>query len=143
MEKKEFKEELLTLLEEVGIVEKESYYWFIGDDGKVYRGYWKDVSKDKYYYGNYFETEKEAEFEAERLKVYRELRFFALDCLRLPDSVALGYDYFINDIIYLPMDDIYNVYGILFFESKECAIKAVESIGKDRVLKYYLEIEEQ
>ena len=99
MKKKEFKEELLTLLEEVGI-------------------------------------------ELERVKVYRELSLFSIKSEKGSKRVSIYYSYLDNEIGYHTAYNDCTKYPGLLFETEECAIKAVESVGKDRVLKYYLEIEE-
>ena len=50
-------------------------YWYIIAPGRVSYNFWKNLKADKEMleFGNIFKTEEEAKFEAERLKVLREL----------------------------------------------------------------------
>ena len=54
-------------------------YWYIGKIGTGCWGVWEDSSVDKHLksIGNVFETEGEAEFAVEKLKVEAELRKFS------------------------------------------------------------------
>lgn len=120
-------------------------YWYIDSFGKVFKDRWND-SRSNFYslcFGNVFKTKEEAEFEAERLRVYRELRQYSSNGKLCKDYFYLGYDIFKKDIVYVKVSNSIIRYGDLCFESKELTEKAVESVGKDKVLKYYLEIEEQ
>lgn len=101
------------------------------------------IDRMRYALGNCFRTEEEALFALERLKVIAELKRFALE-----HNVPIDWrdeeqpkwyicDIFgpaISSVKYINNNDIY-------FSSKEVAKQAIETIGKDRIEKYYLGIE--
>ena len=90
--------------------------------------------------GNIFKTKKEAEFEAERLKVYRQLRRFALNNGRHKGSFCISVDYVNNEIEYIENKNAFKKFGELLFKNEEVARRAVETVGAEKVLKYYLEV---
>ena len=119
-------------------------YYFIGAGGKVCLDRDNEVTEDgmRYALGNYFKTKGEAEFEAERLKVIAELkewatpiseftwsddtRKYALVVVNMGESSCLEVGFYYT-----------NQVSDLYFESKEVAKRAIESIGEERIIKYY------
>ena len=112
-------------------------YWFIDGDGEAAIQKWIGDAYDKNTLKNnaIFETQEAAEFEAERLKVFRELEKmgrpfdFALENwgFYLNEKGNIGYYYEIESTF---------MYGKSYFNSKDEVIKAVEKIGEDRICKY-------
>ena len=117
-------------------------YWFINSIYNVCKHYWTDDNADMMLLsvGNVFKTKKEAEFEAERLRVYRELRQFALKSGRYEGNFSIVYDYVTKEIEYWENETAFQRFGDLIFKTEEGARRAVETVGVDKVLKYYLEV---
>ena len=93
------------------------WYWFISQSGGQKETLWYDdeVGEIRYKLGNVFKTKEEAEFRAEQLKVEAELRRFSI-----------------------PFKECGNVY----FPSKEIAQKAIDTVGEERIKKYYFGVED-
>lgn len=111
-----------------------------------------DTSADKFRFsiGNYFKTKIEAEHMAEKLKVIHELQKFAyenneeeIDWNNVDQcKYMLIYDIQIKEIdtmvSYWKNFNPFNIY----FTSYTLALKAIETIGEDRIKKYYFDVEE-
>ena len=143
-------EELNTLVEELKREELEQDKTPIG---------WKPEEGENYYFANangkivqlcnntefdtkvikhtrVFKTRKEAEFEAERMKVMRELEKFAGEFVEDEYKWCICWDWEENSI-----DTDYSLrftYAELYFETMEKAKQAIKAVGEDRVKKYYL-----
>lgn len=121
-------------------------YWFINDIGDICKSTWNNYSIDimRYAIGNLFETQEECEFAKEKLKVIAELKEFAE-----PKNRAWNMNnhyFFYYDYRKKKVDTSYNIEcksRRIYFESAEKARQAIVSIGKDRIKKYYLEVEEE
>lgn len=155
MNRKEYDKELedikkrIEKLEQVEIEEDEVWkpkinenYYVVSGNGTVNKAKWIPCGLDVFRFdtGNLFKTKEEAEFEAERLNVYRKLRQFALKSGRHKGSVCILYDYETNEIEYWGDDTASKKLGELIFKNEEDARRAVETVGVDKVLKYYLEV---
>lgn len=103
--------------------------------------------KRRYKYGNLFETKEEAEFAAEKIKVYLELKNFADEHNEpidwsdpLQDKIYIMWDYEKCSIRY-----DYNCWmkalNVIYFSSKELAKQAIETVGEDRIKKYLFGVE--
>ena len=143
MNEKEFK------LEEMKIVEDDRWcpehmdiYWYIDNFGRVFKDTWNDshANFNSFYFGNAFKTKEEAEYEAERLKVYRQLRLFSIKGDSDKKCYTIGCDYLAPTIVYLPREGVDIKYAELLFETEKDARDAVEFAGYNKVLKYYLEV---
>lgn len=127
-------------------MEGDKYYFINGSE--VCESYWYDdeIDRDRLPLGNCFKTLEEAEFEVERLKVLNEMKKF-----------EEPKDYKWNGV-----NNHYYIYGVLikantikvgyvwtcktndiYFKSEEDAEACIEAVGKDRIKKYYLRIEEK
>ena len=130
----------------------ENHYYYIdcnGNEGTEF-DYWGNNCIDEYRYtiGNCFPTKEKAEFAVERLKVIAELKRFAQEhnekeidwstCDK--DKFYLIYDYY-NDCV-----NCANTFGNksnnIYFTSREVLKQAIDTIGVDRIKKYYLEVED-
>ena len=150
------REQLLTLVtkankgkSKVCIPEDGEKYWVISSDGQQLSKYtW---CGDYFEYGllaigNCFKTREEAEFEVERLKVIKELKDYALEHneseidWKNKEKWYIYYDY--------PCSAVFSAWtykmglNTVYFTSSEIADNAIKSIGKNRLKKYYFEIEE-
>lgn len=117
-------------------------YWYVGYAGGVYQLVWEssDMDKKAFCIGNVFNTKEEAEYEAEKLKVLAELKKFSRNFELHKSNYCIKYGMGSKKI------GVYNNYhyatGELCFASEKDAKDAIEFIGEDRVIKYYLGVEE-
>lgn len=98
-----------------------------------------------------FQTEEQAEFMAEKLKVIHELEKFAYENNEKEidwsdgnqEKLYLGMNPKIKSIdIFHTCSWIYIPFNVLF-TSEEIARKAIETIGEDRIKKYYFGVEDE
>ena len=132
--------------------EKDGHYYYYDNDGRTYQSsYCEDsIDKRRLEFGNCFKTQEEAKHMAEKLRVIKELRDFALEnnnekidwrdkCI---GKYFITYDFYDEEISvasytfrnFLPFE--------IYFTSKEIAQKAIKTIGEYRIKKYYFDIEE-
>ena len=122
-------------------------YWFISDIGTVSDTRWDNdnVDNQRLALENVFKTAEEAEFALEKLKVIAELKKFAESKDRRWDGVTnycIIWDY--DKYNGIGIDIVNNIrfkHNEIYFESKGKALEAIESVGEERVKKYYLEVE--
>lgn len=76
-------------------------------------------------------------YELERRKVYRELKKFSRDFILGSINYYITYDFIYNDFDFISSH--YTKYYGLCFESYKQAEKAIKTVGKERVKKYYLQ----
>lgn len=125
--------------------EKEGYC-FINSCGQVTYDVWSNhcVDNKRYDIGNLFKTGEECEFVAEKLKVIAELKEYEEPKNREWDGENVHYHIYYNysiervDIGWAKMAKQNEIY----FESKEKARQAIDVVGKDKIKKFYLEVEE-
>lgn len=129
----------------------EKYYIICGDGSIDYNNYDFDYADKRIMnIGNCFQTEEQAKFMAEKLKVIHELEKFAYENndeeIDWNDSKQgkyyLYFDYtdmsIVIDSYYICQDTPFAVY----FTSNEIAEMAIKTIGEDRIKKYYFGVEE-
>lgn len=118
-------------------------YFYINECGEIMNSEWFDDSIDisRYGIGNCFKTKEEAEFALEKRRVEVELQRFAEENNECDTGVRYFISYNLDSEI--TVDQIYGVRlkGI-YFSSKEVAENAIWAIGKGRLKKYYLGIED-
>ena len=117
-------------------------YWIISSYGLVDKHTWIDDCFDNIALGNnaIFRTIEEASFEAERLKVLRELEKMGKPyddrllnwCICLDGNSIIDYYCEIEERV---------IYGNYYFRSEKEAKEAVEKIGEDRIKKYLFGVE--
>lgn len=124
----------------------EVYYYIHSDGGISCSNFYLNDSfcKNILSIGNCFRTREEAEFELERLKVIEEMKKFAesedREWNRKHEHWYLYYDFERSCIQYNYNRMIKS--NNICFESLEQAKQCIETIGKDRIRKYYLQIKE-
>ena len=134
--------------------EKELYFYIISN-GDIEFSYYKNKSiNDKSRIcniGNFFKTDEEAKHMVEKLRVIKELGDFALENNeeeidwenRGEANYLITYNYACKELetayYYYTQYIPFNIY----FTSREVARKAIETIGEDRIKKYYFDIEEE
>lgn len=125
-------------------------YYFIRNNGQICYTNWikSDIDKERFILGNCFKTEEEAEFALERQKVITELKRYMLEnnekeidwydhCVL---KYYIQYDY-VNDTLNIASTRYYksNI-SSMYFTSDKIAQAAIEAIGKERIKKYYFEV---
>jgi len=123
---------------------KDEYYFFILPTGTVRSSIEAKMEIDNIYYafGNYFKTQEEAEFEAERLKVIAELREWATPVDEFDWNAHGEYKYILKIsnnggfCLRIGVWESYQ-YSDLVFASEEIARNAIEAVGEERIIKYY------
>lgn len=132
--------------------EKDGHYYYYNDTGHIYESCYDGDSTDKnrLEFGNCFKTKEEAEHMVEKLKVINELKKFALENNEAEiDWNNLSQKKYV--IIYDPENQNVDVYCYwrtqyipfnIHFTSEKIAQKAIETIGVDRIKKYYFDVKE-
>ena len=132
--------------------EKDGHYYYYNDTGHIYESCYDGDSTDKnrLEFGNCFKTKEEAEHMVEKLKVINELKKFALENNEAEiDWNNLSQKKYV--IIYDPENQNVDVYCYwrtqyipfnIHFTSEKIAQKAIETIGEDRIKKYYFDVKE-
>lgn len=123
-------------------------YFVVNFHGEADGLLWDDDSYDKKALENnaIFKTQEEAEFEAERLKVLRELEKMGRAFKPYEDnySVSLGYNLQNQENLGISCTGATEfLYGNYYFDSTEEAKKAIDKIGEDRIKKYLFGIDEE
>ena len=123
----------------------EERYYYINTYGEAVFIRWINNFTDieRLAIGNVFRTKEEADFEVERLKVIHELRQYAeprdikLDGIK--EYFFIAYNFNEDDI-----DITFSRWwksSVIYFSSEDRAWKAIKAVGKERIKKYYLEVE--
>lgn len=124
--------------------EKGKNYWRITSENKVVPDMEADVEQDYYCYDthNYFKTEEEAKEYAEVLEIKRQLMKFADEHNREIDwndcrqsKYLLNYDYTTSNLTTC-RTYMGKIAETIYFTSKEIAEQAIDTIGKDNIIKY-------
>lgn len=122
------------------------YYYYVSGCGEVQRSTFKELNSwdiECFEFGNCFETEEEAKFILEKLKVIAELKKYAEPKDRVWDGNNNHYFIYYDVIdgkIEINFRTIIKL-PTIHFESEVKAKEAIEAVGEDRIKKYYLEVE--
>lgn len=126
-------------------LKKGDYYFIANINGEVYEVHWDgmDFAKSWRDLGNCFSTKEEAEFEVERRKVETEmLRLGGRRHLKLhKENYCFCFDSQFSSI----SCECFSCLGIcssIYFDSEKEALKALNTIGKDKIKKYIFGVEE-
>ena len=116
-----------------GLKDGDTYY-VISGYGEVLETTWKyNIDSNSRKIGNAFLTKEEAEFEVERRKIETEM-------IRLGGRRSFKFNeknysmYYSNDLYVKSYEIAYP--GLIYFDSKKEVDNAIETIRKDRILKY-------
>ena len=118
-------------------------YWYIYDDGDVFSTFYNNNHIDRYRQtmGNIFQTEEQAEFSVEKMKVEAELRKFSRPFDEDDNNYFIELSMF-DKTLTVDDDECWQIQGVIYFESTEKALQAIESVGKDRIKKYIFGVED-
>jgi hypothetical protein len=118
--------------------------YYINYVGEIMRTTWLNVKRDSEMWelGNIFFTEESAEFAREKRKVEVELERYAKEHNdpTLEDSYFILHDEYNEELDYDVWAD-YRPQGAVVFTSKQLVFDAIESIGRDRIIKYIFGVE--
>ena len=130
----------------------EQYYIICGDGSIDYNNYDGDYDDKRFMaIGNCFQTEEQAEFIVEKLKVIHELKRFAYE----NNEEEIDWNDTNQEKLYLTMNymdkciDVFYTYvwiyspSNIYFTSKNIAKEAIETIGEERIKKYYFGVKEE
>lgn len=124
-------------------------YYTISNDGTLINLLCTNDNTDErtFTIGNCFKTKEEAEFALEKQKVFTELKRFALENNECESDWSNEYHkYYLYynhqlDKIHVARNSFAQP-AIIYFCQEKIAKKAVETIGEDRLKKYYFEVNE-
>lgn len=118
--------------------------YYINYIGRIRKRTWinDEDDLDMWELGNIFFTEEEAEFAREKKKVEVELERYAKEhnAPTLEDEYFILYDEYNEELDYDVWAD-YIPQGAVVFTSKQLVFDAIESIGRDRIIKYIFGVE--
>lgn len=123
-------------------------YYYINSNGDIKFSYYNTRSIDKRCIGNFFKTDEEADHMVEKLKVIRELqdlsniKFNMSDYLKNNKIYYIAYDFTQNRIVPLFDNISRNIPFNVYFSTKEDCEKAITKIGKERLERYYFDMED-
>ena len=130
----------------------EKYYIICGDGSIDYNNYDNDVADEMLMaIGNCFQTEEQAEFMIEKLKVIHELEKFSYE----NNEEEIDWNDTNQEKLYLTMNymdkciDVFYTYvwiyspSNIYFTSRKIAKEAIKTIGEDRIKKYYFGVKDE
>ena len=130
----------------------EEYYIICGDGSIDYNNYDGDYDDKRFMaIGNCFQTEEQAEFMAEKLKVIHELEKFAFE----NNEKEIDWNDTNQEKYIIQFNHITQDFGItlwrvsrsnpfnVYFTNEEIARNAIATIGEDRIKKYYFGVKEE
>lgn len=127
----------------------EEDYWFVDSHGDIKFDYWGSYpfEENLYAIGNCFRTEEEAELYRRKLLVTAELKRFAEEHngkIDWNDFNQRKYCFCFNSAKKEIVIDYWWIAKMesVYFSSQEIAQRALETIGAERIKKYYLEVQE-
>lgn len=142
----ELEKELLELKELVK-EEKEfpqdgDRYWYINPLGFAFHDEWSGLTSEehKIEIGNVFKTEEQVDFAVEKLKVEAELRKFSRPFVWGEENWVLYMSAYRNIFLAYENDEVCQ--GVIYFESEEKALEAIETVGAERIKKYLFGVED-
>ena len=143
----EEQEQLLELVEKVYKLVKREWpqegddYYSLTCDAYIGEESWYGDELDCFLYdiGNCFRTEEEAKWYREHLKVCAELRRMADGSVKDEEWHVPYYDS-LNDHVFIYVHDGYSETPYIF-ASDESAQKAIDTIGEERLKKYWFRVE--
>ncbi len=119
-------------------------YYYLDSVGDIVNAVWDDTEYDntRWDLGNVFLTEKEIVFAIGKRKVEVELERYAKEHNgpTLEDSYFILHDEYNEELDYDVWAD-YRPQGAVVFTSKQLVFDAIESIGRDRIIKYIFGVE--
>ena len=128
--------------EEQEFPQKYDFYWYVDDDTEVLGKNWHNNEYDqgRLSIDNIFRTKEQAEFAVEKLKVEAELRKFSRPFEMLSTNWLITRES--NGDIEANWSSRVESQGTLYFDSEDEAIKAILSVGEERIKKYIFGVDD-
>lgn len=119
-------------------------YWYVYDDGDVFSTFYDNNHHiDRYHQsiGNFFQTEEQAEFLVEKLKVEAELRKFSRPFEHGENNhiICIGSN---GNRLFTIGRLVDHYQGAIYFESRDKAQQAIKSVGEEHIKKYIFGVED-
>ena len=132
-------------IEEDGVLKPkfDDEYWFLDDEGLIYQDICVSAQPDnkRISIGNVFRTEEEAKHEVERRKVLTELKKYSSKFDYGKENYFMFYS---NKYSKIMIDcEEYRQRPDIYFKSYEEAEEVIKKVGIERIIKYYLGVEEK
>ena len=110
-----------------------------GVESDIWEGHFAERNMVKI--GNFFKTEEEAEFVAEKLRVEAELRKFSRPFESMTDNFIIVFD---RETYKLGVKAVIfsDIQGAIYFDTTTVAEEAIETVGKERIKKYIFGVRE-
>ena len=142
---KELKQRIAELEEQVEqeqvFPQEGDTFWFLNTYGVVMgRDFKKDSVDSKILKSNIFETQQEAEYALEKLKVEAELQEFSRLFVPGEKNWKISLDTMKNQFE-IKWNRAVISQGAFYFEDESEAMKAIHSVGADRIKKYIFGVE--
>lgn len=125
-------------------------FFYISGRGDIFSSIWINsyICSEYYSIGNCFKTKEEAEFALEKVRVETELRRFAEENNECEidwtdedqEKWCMHYSYGDGDVYFT--DAYCHKRNDIYFSSKRIGSQAVNSIGEERLKKYYFGVED-
>lgn len=141
-------EELKTLKERIAEVEEQikreqpfpredDEYWYANENGEVFRDEWGDFGYEKSMLtiGNVFQTENEAEFAVEKLKVEEILRKYSRPFKEDANNCFIEF-YSFDGSLSIDVDDGFQSQGTFYFDSEKIALQAIDEAGEWQIKRF-------
>lgn len=146
-------EELKALKERIAEVEEQiereqpfpredDEYWYANENGEVFRDEWGDFGYEKSMLtiGNVFQTENEAEFAVEKLKVEEILRKYSRPFDKFVNNYFIELCSF-DDSLAIDADADFQPQGTFYFDSEEIALQAIDEAGEWQIKRFIFGME--
>lgn len=128
-------------------------YWYICNAGNIVddRNDNTKTDEDRFSIGNCYKTQEEAKHMVEKLKVIKELKDFALENNEEEidwnneeqKKYSFNYNLRSKEFYFITNLCIKESPASVYFTSEELAKQAIETIGEERIKKYYFDIKEK
>ena len=117
-------------------------YWYMNALGIIFNDKWSgSISEEEMLeIGNVFKTREQADFAVEKLRVEAELRKFSRPFKEDEDNYFIQINSSYNNIV-IDTDEGYQTQSTIYYETRNEALLAIESVGEERIKKYIFGVE--
>ena len=129
--------------EEQAFPKYKDFYWGVNAKGKVFCDTWEGFKfeKDMLSIGNVYQTENEAVFAVEKLKVEAELRKFSRGYIDGRNNWYILYDFERKKV--MRTNELHHCHqGVIYFSDTYTTSEAIDTVGEERIKKYIFGVEE-
>ena len=117
-------------------------YWHANERGEVWRNDWRDFNyeNEMLTIGNVYQTENEAKFAVEKLKVEAIVRKYSRPFKEDENNYFIelcSYD----DTLAIDADEEFQAQGTLYFDSEKTALQAIDEAGEWKIKRFIFGME--